>query len=161
MFIYQVERTIGHFNFQLSGLETAATPMLSAIPLVARNFGIELNSFVVRKDRKEYGLLNWIEGEVKTGVPVLMIDDIISKSNSIKKCNDILTYNHSNIETMDYVFAIVNKYTKHMGNKYYKQSFEGFGNTSTMYCDKIPDKKILYLFNCDDLGVFDKGYKST
>jgi len=161
MFIYQVERKIGHFNFQLSGLETAATPMLSAIPLVARNFGIELNSFVVRKDRKKYGLLNWIEGEVKTGVPVLMIDDLISRSNSMKKCNDILTKSHANIETMDYVFAIVNKYTKHMGNKYYKQSFEGFGNTSTMYCDKIPDKKILYLFNCDDLGVFDKGYKST
>ena len=154
MFIYQVERKIGHFNFQLSGLETAATPMLSAIPLVARNFGIELNSFVVRKDRKKYGLLNWIEGEVKTGVPVLMIDDLISRSNSMKKCNDILTKSHANIETMDYVFAIVNKYTKHMGNKYYKQSFEGFGNTSTMYCDKIPDKKILYLFNCDDFFDF-------
>ena len=153
MFIYQVERKIGHFNFQLAGLETAATPMLSAIPLVAKGLGIDLNSFVVRKDRKEYGLLNWIEGEVKEGVPVLMIDDLISGSNSMKICNEILTYNHTNIETLDWVFAIVNKYTKHMKSIHYKKHFEGFGNTSEMYCDKIPDKKILYLFNCDDFDL--------
>ena len=51
MFIYKVEREIGHFNFQLSGLETAATPMLAAIPLVARGYDIELNAFVVKKEQ--------------------------------------------------------------------------------------------------------------
>ena len=60
MFIYKVEREIGHFNFQLSGLETAATPMLSAIPLVLKGFGINLNSFVVRKEQKTYWIKNWI-----------------------------------------------------------------------------------------------------
>jgi len=158
MFIYQVERTIGHFNFQLAGLETAATPMLSAIPLVAKKFGIELNSFVVRKDRKEYGLLNWIEGQIKESVPVLMIDDLISGSNSMKKCNDILTLYHSNIETMNYVFAIVNKHTKHMHSKYYKKQLKSIGNTSTMYCNKIPSKKIMYLFTLDDFG-FDPKFR--
>jgi len=156
MFIYQVERTIGHFNFQLAGLETAATPMLSAIPLVAKKFGIELNSFVVRKDRKEYGLLNWIEGQIKESVPVLMIDDLISGSNSMKKCNDILTLYHSNIETMNYVFAIVNKHTKHMSNPHYKEQLKSMGNTSAVYCDKIPDKRIIYLFNLDDFGLLDR-----
>ena len=54
MFIYKIEREIGHFNFQLSGLETAATPMLASIPLVAKGFGINLNSFVVKKEQKTY-----------------------------------------------------------------------------------------------------------
>ena len=158
MFIYQVERTIGHFNFQLSGLETAATPMLSAIPLVARNFGIELNSFLVKKEQKRYGIRNWIEGQIKAGVPVLIIDDLISRTSSIKQCNDLLTIPYDNIETMDYVFAIVNKYTKHAGTESYrsKDRFKGFGNTSTMYCDKIPGKKIMYLFDCDDFDLIKK-----
>jgi len=156
MFIYQVERKIGHFNFQLTGLETAATPMLSAIPLVARNFGIELNSFLVKKEQKRYGIRNWIEGQIKAGVPVLIIDDLISRTSSIKQCNDLLTIPYDNIETMDYVFAIVNKYTKHAGTESYrsKDRFKGFGNTSTMYCDKIPGKKIMYLFDCDDFFDF-------
>ena len=36
MFIYKMERLDPTFNFQITGLETAATPKLSAIPMVAK-----------------------------------------------------------------------------------------------------------------------------
>ena len=149
MFIYQIERKIGHFNFQLSGLETAATPMLSAIPLVARNFGVELNSFVVRKKHKEYGLLNWIEGNIEPNVPIMIIDDLISKSSSMKKCYDILT--QFNYKTLNYVFAIINKRTKY--------SHQWNLNNSMTHCELIPDKKILYLFDCDDFNLYDGSFE--
>jgi hypothetical protein len=43
-----------------------------------------------------------------------------------------------------------------MGNEHHKKNLKELGNTSTMYCDMIPDKKIMYLFNCDDFGLFKK-----
>ena len=89
MFIYKVEREIGHFNFQLSGLETGATPMLAAIPLVLKGFDINLNSFVVRKEQKTYGIKNWIEGRPIENTPVMLIDNMCNSSMSLKKAKDI------------------------------------------------------------------------
>jgi len=133
MFLYKVEREIGHFAFQISGLETAATPMLSAIPLVAKGFGIDLNSFVVKKEQKQYGIRNWIEGCPNPDLPVMIIDDLISSSNSMLIANKILQ-EKMDLKTMDYVFGVVNL-------------------RSTTHCLKLPDKKILYLFDCDDFNL--------
>ena len=133
MFLYKVEREIGHFAFQISGLETAATPMLSAIPLVAKGFGIDLNSFVVKKEQKQYGIRNWIEGCPNPDLPVMIIDDLISSSNSMLIANKILQ-EKMDLKTMDYVFGIINL-------------------RSTTHCLKLPDKKILYFFDCDDFNL--------
>ena len=133
MFLYKVEREIGHFAFQISGLETAATPMLSAIPLVAKGFGIDLNSFVVKKEQKQYGIRNWIEGCPNPDLPVMIIDDLISSSNSMLIANKILQ-EKMDLKTMDYVFGVVNL-------------------RSTTHCLKLPDKKILYFFDCDDFNL--------
>ena len=122
MFIYKVEREIGHFNFQLSGLETAATPMLASIPLVAKGFGINLNSFVVKKEQKTYGTKNWIEGRPDKNKPVMIIDDLCDSSTSIKKAK--LICEQQEMEVMKVVFVII--------------------------CKNMPDIKMIHLFNFDD-----------
>lgn len=110
MFLYKIEREFeGNFEFQLSGLETAATPMLASIPIVLTQFGIDLNSFVVRKDQKQYGLMNWIEG-LPNEKPVLMLDDLCNSSASMRQCYNILL--NENLKVLPIAFSIVNKSNK-------------------------------------------------
>ena len=141
MFIYKVEREIGHFNFQLSGLETSATPMLAAIPLVLKGFDINLNSFVVRKEQKTYGIKNWIEGQPIKDMPVMLIDDICNSSMTLKKAKAICEA--SQMEVMKVVFTIVNKWSKHSD----KDSFKN-------HTRQIPDTKVIHFFNCDDCNLY-------
>jgi orotate phosphoribosyltransferase len=106
MFIYKMERIDSDLNFQISGLETAATPMLAGIPLIARVYGDDINAFVVRQERKQYGLLNTIEGLPNTK-PVLMLDDLCNSSSSLSKCyKELIDLKH---EVCDTAFVLVNK----------------------------------------------------
>ena len=145
MFIYKIEREIGHFNFQLSGLETGSTPMLAAIPLVAKGYGINLNSFVVRKEQKTYGIKNWIEGRPDKNKPIMLIDDICNSSMTMEKAKFICE--QQEMEVMKVVFAIVNKWSKYND----KDSFEN-------HTRQIPDTKVIHFFNCDDWDLFTKSY---
>ena len=150
MFIYKIEREIGHFNFQLSGLETGSTPMLAAIPLVAKGYGINLNSFVVRKEQKTYGLKNWIEGRPIMDKPVLLIDDMCNSSGSLSKAKwycEHLPGDQPGLEVLKVVFTIVNKWSKVSD----KDSHEN-------YTRQIPDTKVIHFFNCDDWDLFTKSY---
>ena len=141
MFIYKVEREIGHFNFQLSGLETGATPMLAAIPLVLKGFDINLNSFVVRKEQKTYGIKNWIEGRPNTKLPVMIIDDLCSTSRAMAQAKKVLE--DHNLEVLKHVFTIVNKWSKYSDNDIHKN-----------YTKTIPDTKVIHLFDCDDWNLY-------
>lgn len=112
MFLYRIHKEIGHFNFQLAGLETASTPLLSCIPLVAKYNGIELSSFSVRKHQKEYGLRNWIEGSPDPNLPVMLIDDLCNSQNSMFTAKQVIenTYEKDvNLKIFDHAFSIVNK----------------------------------------------------
>ena len=142
MFIYKVEREIGHFNFQLSGLETAATPMLAAIPLVLKGFDIDLNSFVIRKDQKTYGMKNWIEGRPEKNTPVMLIDDLCNSSMTMKRAKKICE--QEELKVTKVVFAIVNKWSKYCD----KDSFKN-------HTRQIPDTKVIHFFNCDDWDLYE------
>lgn len=110
MFLYKAEKEFGCFDFQICGMETASTPLLAGIPLIARQHGIDINAFSVRKNRKEYGLLNWIEGVVNDK-PILMIDDLCNSTESLAKTLEILLRcNYFNV--LDRAFAVVNKVKK-------------------------------------------------
>lgn len=108
LFLDLVQEKIGHFDFQIAGLETASTPLLVSIPIVAKQFGIEINSFSVRKNRKEYGIHNWIEGLVLNDKPVLLVDDLCNSSNSMLNAMNII-YGDQRLEFLKFAFAIVNK----------------------------------------------------
>jgi len=64
--------------FQIAGLESAATPILTSILLTAQAAtGRGINAFLVRKERKAFGLRNIIEG-IPNDEPVVLIDDFTS-----------------------------------------------------------------------------------
>lgn len=145
LFYFKVEREIGHFDFQLTGLETAATPMLAGFPLVGRVLGLDMNAFVVRKEQKEYGLQNWIEGIPNTK-PALIIDDLCNSSSSMAKCSRILQ--EHDIPTLPYAFSIVNKVNKGIHAEMREQT--------DMYLS--PDVKVLSLFTLDDFNLFNPSH---
>jgi orotate phosphoribosyltransferase len=140
MFFYKIEKEIGHFDFQICGLETASTPMLAAIPLVGRIFGLDINAFSIRKQRKEYGLLNWIEG-VPNDKPCLILDDLCNSSVSMKQSYDVLQEENHSI--LPYSFCIVNKVNK--------QIHEKSRIEHDMYLPK--DMKVLYLYDLDNFNL--------
>lgn len=145
MFIHKVEKEIGHFDFQLAGLETASTPMLTAIPLIGRVFGLDINAFSIRKEQKQYGLMNWIEG-IPNEKPVMLIDDICNSSASMRKAYDIVLSSHVNgdqLTIFDKAFTIVNKSNSKVHNEQRQNS--------DMY---LPNEiKVISLFNLDDFNL--------
>ena len=75
--------------FQVGGMEAAAIPLLSAILLKSLARGTPVNGFIVRKERKTYGTGGLIEGML-TGVPIVMVDDILNSGSSLEKARVVL-----------------------------------------------------------------------
>jgi len=141
MFIYKIEREVGvEFDFQLSGMETAATPMLVGIPLIASVYDIDINSFVVRKEQKEYGLCNWLEG-VPNSKKVLLIDDLCNSGISMGRAYNILS--NMGVEFVPYAFSIVNKSNVEVHTQQRLNS--------DMYLP--PEFKMVSLFTLDDFNL--------
>jgi orotate phosphoribosyltransferase len=135
-----MERLDPKFNFQLTGIETAATPMLAAIPMVGSVMGVDINAFVVRKERKTYGLLNIIEGTPNDKLAII-IDDLCNSSRSMAQCLNALTI--ENISVANVAFSIVNKSNKDVHNK--------TRLVGDMYLPK--EIKVISLFDLDDFDL--------
>jgi orotate phosphoribosyltransferase len=134
LFVHKVTETLGHFDFQIAGLETGSTPMLGRV------YNLDINAFSVRKEQKKYGLLNWIEGR-PNDKPVMIIDDLCNSSMSMKQCYDICK--QENLEVLDHAFCLVNKVNKGTHTQLRTQS--------DMYLP--PDIKMIYLFDLDDFNL--------
>jgi orotate phosphoribosyltransferase len=89
--------------------------MISVIPIVAANYNIDINAFSIRKERKNYGLFNIIEGNVKKNVPILLMDDLCNSTQSLQKAFHIVI---SELKETPFpaTFTIVNK-TKDNSNE--------------------------------------------
>jgi len=139
LFLQKIYDELHTFDFQIAGLETASTPLLAGIPLVAAKHGLDINAFSIRKNRKEYGLLNWIEGRVNNK-PIMLVDDLCSSTASLNTAyNTLLKVNLTSI--MDKAFCIVNK--------------KNVENRNTPVTDiYLPETiKVLCLFSLDDFNL--------
>ena len=85
MFLYHMERLDPKFDFQICGMDTAGSPLVTALSLSARYFDVYLNPITCRKERKAYGLLNRFEGVPNHKVAVIM-DDLCNSGKSMKIC---------------------------------------------------------------------------
>ena len=74
---------------QIGGMEVAAIPLLTAILQAGHEKGHELNGFIVRKERKTYGLQQAIEGEL-TDRPIILVDDMMNSGESLEKARVVL-----------------------------------------------------------------------
>lgn len=64
------------------GLTLGADPIANALSVISYQKGKPVKSFIVRKDVKDHGTKSPIEGNVRAGERVLIIDDVITTGGS-------------------------------------------------------------------------------
>ena len=64
------------------GLSLGADPIANAVSLISFQMGRPIKSFIVRKDAKGHGTKNRIEGNVRTGEIVAVLDDVVTTGAS-------------------------------------------------------------------------------
>lgn len=64
------------------GLTLGADPVANALSVISFQRGRPIKSFVVRKDLKDHGIKNAVEGNVRPGEQVAIIDDVITTGGS-------------------------------------------------------------------------------
>src|SRR5437773_1040136 len=76
----------GDAQFQaIGGLELGAYPIAVAASMAAYREGREVRSFIIRKTPKSHGMQRLVEGTVFRGDKVLIVDDVITRGDSIVK----------------------------------------------------------------------------
>ncbi|HMK60017.1 MAG TPA: orotate phosphoribosyltransferase [Dissulfurispiraceae bacterium] len=66
----------------VGGLTLGADPIADAIAYTSHVKGKPIEAFVVRKNAKSHGTMQWIEGNVKPGDGVVIVDDVITTGKS-------------------------------------------------------------------------------
>jgi len=77
-----LERMKGLAIDAIGGLEFGAIPITLATSLLAYQEGITIKPFVVRKESKDRGLKKSIEGQIKEGDRVVIVEDVITSGKS-------------------------------------------------------------------------------
>jgi len=72
----------------IGGLTMGADPVSCATAYTSFVRGNPIEAFVIRKEAKKYGLMRRIEGNVKEGDDVIIIDDVITTGGSTIKAID-------------------------------------------------------------------------
>lgn len=76
----------------VGGMMIGAYPVAIAVSDAADRRGLEVPTFIVRKEPKPHGLKKYIEGAVEKGSRVLIVDDVVTTGQStilaINRCRD-------------------------------------------------------------------------
>jgi len=74
----------------VGGMVIGADPIVGAILALADQRGLKLDGFLVRKEPKGHGTRSQVEGPVKDGARVVIIEDVSTTGGSAKKAIDAL-----------------------------------------------------------------------
>ncbi|MDO8427512.1 MAG: orotate phosphoribosyltransferase [Deltaproteobacteria bacterium] len=66
----------------VGGLTLGADPIACATALVSTMNGKSLDAFVIRKEPKKHGTMQWIEGNLQPGACVAIVDDVVTTGGS-------------------------------------------------------------------------------
>jgi orotate phosphoribosyltransferase len=94
--------------FQVGGMEVAAIPLVAAILMKSVARGTPVNGFIIRKERKTYGVGNTIEGTL-TNDPIIIVDDVINSGGSLEKARVVLEQEG---KTIAQVFVLIDYHGK-------------------------------------------------
>ena len=67
----------------IGGVPVGAYPMVAAVALVSHLEGKPIPAFIVREETKEHGTKRKIEGHLKEGSRVAMLDDVVTTGGSL------------------------------------------------------------------------------
>lgn len=85
----------------IGGLAIGADPIVGGVVSASWTFGYPVRGFIVRKEPKQHGTRNWIEGPVEKGQRVAIVDDVVTSGGSI-----ITAINCARLEGLEPVLAI-------------------------------------------------------
>lgn len=66
----------------IGGLTLGADPIANAVAYTSYLKGSPIEAFVIRKTAKAHGTMQWIEGNVRAGDRVIIVDDVITTGKS-------------------------------------------------------------------------------
>ncbi len=69
----------------VGGLTMGADPISCSVAFASHTHTNDIGAFAIRKERKEHGMQKQIEGDVKEGDRVVIIDDVITTGSSTIK----------------------------------------------------------------------------
>ncbi|TET16956.1 MAG: orotate phosphoribosyltransferase [Dehalococcoidia bacterium] len=69
----------------VGGVATGAYPIVTAVALVSHLEGKPIPSFIVREVPKEHGTMRKIEGHLKQGSRVAIVDDVLTTGGSVSR----------------------------------------------------------------------------
>jgi outer membrane protein assembly factor BamB/orotate phosphoribosyltransferase len=75
--------------FQIGGMEVAAIPLVTALTLKGHQLGLDVNGFIIRKERKTNGRGRNIEGTIND-TPIMLVDDTTNSGSSFAKALAVL-----------------------------------------------------------------------
>ena len=90
----------------VGGMSIGADPITAAILTVAGIRGLELRGFLVRKESKGHGTNKFVEGPVKAGDTVVVVEDVVTTGGSSLKAIERLEETGIKVEG---VIAIVDR----------------------------------------------------
>ncbi len=67
----------------VGGPTIGADPMATAVSLAGYHAGQSIDAFIVRADRKRHGTMKQIEGPIRPGSRVVIVDDTVTTGNSL------------------------------------------------------------------------------
>ncbi|MDL1955551.1 MAG: orotate phosphoribosyltransferase [Candidatus Desulfofervidus auxilii] len=69
----------------VGGLTLGADPIVCAVVMQAFKDGKKIDGFIVRKEPKGHGTKSWIEGNIKKGMKVVIVEDVVTTGASALK----------------------------------------------------------------------------
>ena len=77
----------------VGGLSVGADPLASGVSQIGYLLGKNIDAFYVRKEPKKHGTSKWIEGPIKKGANVAILEDVVTTGgSSLKAIEKILEF---------------------------------------------------------------------
>ena len=102
----------------VGGISVGADPLSSGVSQIGFLAGKKLNAFYVRKEPKKHGTSKWIEGPLKAGEEIAILEDVVTTGGSSQKAVEKVTEFGCKIEQ---VLAVVDR------NEGGKETFKKLG----------------------------------